>query len=100
MVKFNFPEENYFIQGETKTLCCSSDSRPITKTMWITNRKVSEDVHHKRNVCLTLMNISDSDGGIYSCFAENEMGNDEQEININVLRKKHFHKPLTIHLCV
>ncbi|XP_063411371.1 uncharacterized protein LOC134694294 [Mytilus trossulus] len=53
--------------------------------MWLKNQKASEEVHYKSNVCLTLMNISDSDSGIYSCFGDNEIGRVEQEININVL---------------
>lgn len=100
MLDFNFTEENLFIQGETKTLCCSSDGNPSTKTIWIKNKKISEEVHHKSNVCLTLMNISDSDGGKYSCFAENEIGFAEQEININVLCKKLFDEALIPYCCL
>ncbi|VDI09105.1 Hypothetical predicted protein, partial [Mytilus galloprovincialis] len=85
MIDFNLTEESFFIKGETKTLCCSSDSNPSSATMWLKNLKVAEVVHYKTNVCLTLMNISDSDSGKYSCLAENEVGFSEQEINLNVL---------------
>lgn len=88
MLDFNLTEESFFIKGETKTLCCSSDSNPSTDSMWLKNLKVSVEVHYKSNVCLTLMNISDSDSGKYSCFAANEIGFFEQEINLNVLCKK------------
>lgn len=96
MLYFNFTEKSLFIKGETKTICCTSDSNPSTVTMWMKNQKISKEVHHKHNVCLTLMNISGSDGGIYSCFAGNKIGFVEQETNINVLCKKHFNKALLL----
>lgn len=94
VIEFNYTEKSFFIKGETKTLCCTSDSNPSTDTMWLHNQKASEEVHYKSNVCLTLMNISDSDSGIYSCFAANGIGHVEKEINISVLCKKHENKAL------
>ncbi|CAC5377807.1 unnamed protein product [Mytilus coruscus] len=86
VIEFNFPDKSYFIRGETKKLCCSSDSRPFTKTIWMfKGRKGIGETQHKNISCLTLINISDSDSGKYSCFAENEIGIDDQEININVM---------------
>lgn len=93
VIEFNFPDKSHFIQGESKQLCCSSDSRPSTKTIWMFKDRGEGigETHYKSICCITLMNISDSDSGIYSCFAENELGISNQEIIINVMCKKFFH---------
>ncbi|XP_052080102.1 hemicentin-1-like isoform X2 [Mytilus californianus] len=86
VLEFNFPDERHFIKGETNRLCCSSNSRPSTKTMWLfKDQNVTKEAHLTSSICLTLMNISDSDGGKYSCIAENEIGKDRKGINFTVL---------------
>ncbi|XP_071150364.1 uncharacterized protein [Mytilus edulis] len=86
VLEFNFPYKRHFIKGETNILCCSSNSRPSTKTMMLRkDQKGKKEAHHNSSICLTLMHISESDGGKYSCFAENEVGMTEQEIIITIL---------------
>ncbi|OPL33048.1 hypothetical protein AM593_05977, partial [Mytilus galloprovincialis] len=93
VIEFNFPDKSHFIQGESKQLCCSSDSRPSTKKIWMFKDKEGiRETHYKSICCITLINISDSDSGIYSCFAENELGISDQEIIINVMCKKWDHR--------
>lgn len=80
------------MKGQTNRLCCSSNSWPSIKTMMLLKDQTvtKETRYNSSTICLTLMNITDLDGGKYSCFAENEVGMDISEIDINVLSNNFF----------
>ncbi|XP_052080099.1 titin-like isoform X2 [Mytilus californianus] len=85
-LSMNYTSNNVY-EGQSVTLCCSSDSRPLTKEMWwdMESRLLSSE-YDTNVLCHKIMNISRQDSGSYKCFAENEIGIvNTDEIIITVL---------------
>lgn len=77
---------NSVYEGQSVTLCCSSDSRPLTTEMWwdMESRILSSD-DDTNVLCHKIINISREDSGSYKCSAENEIGIVNDEVIITVL---------------
>lgn len=63
-------------EGETKKLCCCIESYPSpTVTRWLKGSQEIKVAYNVTDVCYTINNISRYDQGIYTCTAENIVGN-------------------------
>ncbi|XP_076088386.1 uncharacterized protein LOC143058811 [Mytilus galloprovincialis] len=77
---------NSVIEGQSVTLCCSSESRPPTLELWWNmGRRLLSSKYDTNVLCHKIINISREDSGSYSCFAENEIGTIHDEVIITVL---------------
>lgn len=76
------------IEGQSVTLCCSSDSRPPTLDIWwVMKGRVLCRNYDTVVLCHEITNISRVDSGSYKCFAENEVETVDDEVVITVLCK-------------
>ncbi|VDI31350.1 Hypothetical predicted protein [Mytilus galloprovincialis] len=84
-LSMNYTSERV-IEGQSVTLCCSSDSRPPTLEMWWVMKGRLLCRNYDTVVrCHEITNISRVDSGSYKCFAENEVGIVDDEVIITVL---------------
>ncbi|XP_071148727.1 uncharacterized protein [Mytilus edulis] len=77
---------NSVIEGQSVKICCSSESRPSTIEMWLVME--GRPMYVKDNtdvICHEITSTSREDSGNYKCFAENEIGIDDNEVNVTVL---------------
>lgn len=76
------------IEGQSVRLCCSSDSRPPTTEILLDMESRVLSLKYDTDVlCHDIINISRADSGSYKCFAENEVGIENDEVIITVLCK-------------
>lgn len=79
---------NSVFEGQSVTLCCSSDSRPTaTEMWWAMESRVLSSKYGTDFLCHDIIDISRADSGSYKCFAENEIGTVNNEVIITVLCK-------------
>ena len=72
--------------SESITIECLADASPGAQYVW--KKAGSGFVVNNRN--LQLNNVNDSDGGYYTCTAENSLGSDNFTILVKVTSKSHF----------
>ncbi|VDI68381.1 sialic acid binding Ig-like lectin 8 [Mytilus galloprovincialis] len=77
---------NSVIEGQSVTLCCSSESRPPTLELWWNmGRRLLSSKYDTNVLCHKIIKMSREDSGSYSCFAANEIGTIHDEVIITVL---------------
>lgn len=76
---------NSVVEGQSLTLCCSSDSRPSTTEIWLDMESRVLSLKYDTDVlCHEIIDITRADIGSYKCFAENEVGTVNDEVIITV----------------
>lgn len=79
---------NTVIEGQSVTLCCSSESRPPTLELWWNmGRRLLSSKYDTNVLCHKIINMRREDSGSNSCFAENEIGTIHDAVIITVLCK-------------
>lgn len=80
---------NKVYEGYSATLCCSSYSRPATIDLWLENIILSS-TKHTRVLCHKIVNASRYNSGVYRCYAKDNFGIVNAEVNLMVLCKSVF----------
>ncbi|VDI74103.1 Hypothetical predicted protein [Mytilus galloprovincialis] len=77
---------NSVIEGQSVTLCCSSESRPPpTEMWWVMEGRVMSIKEYTDVICHKIISSSREHSGSYKCFAENNVGTENDEVIITVL---------------
>lgn len=86
-------EETYAAEGGNVTIICSPEAAPRPKFVWKKDGAVIGSGGRRRileNGNLIISPVSRDDAGMYSCFAQNQYGNDESSGRLIILRGPTF----------
>ncbi|XP_033014632.1 sialic acid-binding Ig-like lectin 5 [Lacerta agilis] len=82
---FSMHEETLVVrEGDTFSLLCEAQGKPIPSVTWMKNTKTQNNHIHGSKDTLQLSNIKSEDAGMYGCQAENPHGSVRKNLSVIV----------------